>query len=154
MPSEAHKLSPFGLVLHHDGSWTHEGHPIRHAKLRAHFDRSVRYLPEERKYVVTLRHFRGEIAVEEAAFFVRAFDPGSARIALSDKSEETLDPATLAPSPIDGALLCRVKRALAPGGLLARFTHAAQAELLHAVDASPSGMRLRVGGEWRALPDL
>ncbi|TMA27350.1 MAG: hypothetical protein E6J87_21315 [Deltaproteobacteria bacterium] len=147
-------MSPFGLVLHHDGSWTHEGHPIRHAKLRAHFDRSVRYLPEERKYVVTLRHFRGEIAVEEAAFFVRAFDPGSARIALSDKSEETLDPATLAPSPIDGALLCRVKRALAPGGLLARFTHAAQAELLHAVDASPSGMRLRVGGEWRALPDL
>jgi len=168
MPSEAHKLSPFGLVLHHDGSWTHEGHPIRHAKLRAHFDRSVRYLPEERKYVVTLRHFRGEIAVEEAAFFVRAFEPGSGRIALSDKSEETLDPATLAPSPIDGALLCRVKRALAPqvarsepkaneahrAGLLARFTHAAQAELLHAVDASPTGMRLRVGGEWHQLPDL
>jgi len=147
-------LSAFGLVLHHDGSWTHEGDPITHAKLRRHFDRNVRYLPAEQKYVVTLRHFRGEIAVEEAAFFVRAFEPGSARITLSDRSEETLDPVTLAPSPIDGALLCRVKRDLAPGGLLARFTHAAQADLLNAVDASRSGVRLRVGGVWRDLPDL
>jgi len=158
-PSEGHRaggpppLRPFGLVLHHDGSWTHEGCPITHAKLRAHFDRSVAYLPEEGKYVVTLRHFRGEITVEEAAFFVRAFEPGTAQIALSDRSEETLDPATLAPSPIDGALLCRVKRDLAPGGLLARFTHAAQAELLHAVEASPSGMRIEVNGSWRDLPD-
>jgi hypothetical protein len=142
-------------VLHHDGTWTHEGHPIRHAKLREHFDRSVVYLPSEQKYVVTLRQFRGEIVVEEAGFFVRAFEPGSARIALSDRSEETLDPATLSVSPIDGALLCRVKRALAPpGGLLARFMHAAQAELLNAVDPARSGMRLRVGGEWRDLPDL
>jgi hypothetical protein len=160
-PSEGHQagkgpppLRPFGLVLHHDGSWTHEGHPISHTKLRAHFDRSVVYLPAERKYVVTLRHFRGEITVEEAAFFVRAFDPGTGGIALSDRSEETLDPATLAPSPIDGALLCRVKRALAPEGLLARFTHAAQADLLQAVDATPAGMRLRIGGKWNALPEL
>ena len=117
---------------------------------------------------MTLRQFRGEIVVQEAAFFVRGFEPGSARIALSDRSEETLDPATLSVSPIDGALLCRVKRALVPqvarsepkaseghqAGLLARFTHAAQAELLHAVDATPSGMRLRVGSEWHPLPDL
>ena len=141
-------------MLHHDGSWTHEGHPIRHAKLRAHFDRSVVYLPEERKYVVTLRHFRGEITVEEAGFFVRAFEPETARITLSDRSEETLDPATLTVSPIDGALLCRVKRALAPEGLVARFTNAAQADLLHAVDAAASGMRLRVGAVWHQLPEL
>jgi hypothetical protein len=147
-------LRPFGLVLHHDGRWTHEGHPITHAKLREHFDRHVVYLPDEAKYVVTLRHFRGEITVEEAAFFVRAFEPDTARIALSDRSEEILDPATLALSPIDGALLCRVKRALAPGGLLARFRHAAQADLLHAVEAGPDGMRLCVGGAWRALPEL
>jgi hypothetical protein len=147
-------LRPFGLVLHHDGRWTHEGQPITHAKLREHFDRSVVYLPDERKYVVTLRHFRGEITVEEAAFFVRAFDPGSARIALSDRSEETLDPTTLALSPIDGALLCRVKRALASEGLLARFRQSAQADLLQSVEASADGMRLRVGGAWCPLPDL
>jgi hypothetical protein len=148
-------LRPFGLVLHHDGTWTHEGQPITHAKLRAHFDRSVAYLPDAQKYVVTLRHFRGEITVEEAAFFVRSFEPGSARIALSDYSVEVLDPATLALSPIDGALLCRVKRALAPDGVLARFRHAAQAELLHAVDdAGGAGMRLRVDGVWREVPEL
>ena len=141
-------------MLHHDGSWTHEGHPIRHAKLRAHFDRSVVYLPAEQKYVVTLRHFRGEITVEEAAFFVRAFDPDTGRIALSDRSEETLEPATLAASPIDGALLCRVKRALVPEGLVARFAHAAHAELLQAVEAAESGMRLRIGAVWHALPEL
>jgi hypothetical protein len=140
--------------LHHDGHWTHEGHPITHAKLREHFDHSVVYLPEEQKYVVTLRHFRGEITVEEAAFFVRAFAPGSGRIALSDRSEEILDAATLSVSSIDGALLCRVKRDLSPGGLPARFRQAAQADLLHAVDAGPDGMRVRIGGEWRALPEL
>jgi hypothetical protein len=47
-----------------------------------------------------------------------------------------------------------VKRDLVPGGLPARFAHAAQAELLHAVDASPSGMRLRIAGVWRDLPEL
>ena len=141
-------------MLHHDGHWTHEGRPITHAKLRLHFDRSVAYLPAERKYVVTLRHFRGEITVQEAAFFVRAFEPGSARIALSDRSEETLEPATLALSPIDGALLCRVKRALEPEGLLARFRQSAQADLLQAVEAAPEGMRLRIGDAWHALPEL
>jgi hypothetical protein len=152
--SGAPPLQPFGLRLHHDGRWSHEGQPILNRRLREHFDKSVRYLPDERKYVVTLRHFRGEIEVEEAAFFVRAFAPETGRIALSDRSEETLDPATLAPSPIDGALLCRVKRDLAPGGLLARFAHAAQAELLHAVDDAPDGARLRVDGAWRTLPPL
>ena len=32
-------LRPFGLLLHADGSWTHQGIPIRHARLRAAFDR-------------------------------------------------------------------------------------------------------------------
>jgi len=150
-------LRPFGLVLHHDGSWTHEGQPIRHVKLREHFDRSVAFLPEEGdagKYVVTLRHFRGEVEVEEAGFFVRSYDPDTGRLALSDRSAEPLDPATLATSPIDGALLCRVKRELAPGGLLARFGHAAQAELLHAVEERGGDLRLRVGEAWHALPAL
>ena len=61
-------------MLHHDGRWTHEGQPIRNARLRAAFDRGVRYLPDEGKFVVQLGRFRGQIEVEEAAFFVRAFD--------------------------------------------------------------------------------
>jgi hypothetical protein len=156
-PPGAPPLRPFGLVLQHDGSWTHEGHPVTHAKLREHFDKSVVFLPDEGeagKYVVTLRHFRGEIEVEEAAFFVRSFEAGTARIALSDRSEEVLDVASLSTSPRDGALLCRVKRDLAPGGLLARFGHAAQAELLHAVIEREGRLGLRRGDAWEPLPEL
>ena len=148
------KLAPFGLRLHHDGRWSHEGQPILHRPLREHFDRSVRYLPEERKFVVTLRQFRGEIEVEEAAFFVRSFDAASGRLALSDRSEEALDPTSLSLSPIDGALLCRVKRHLASLGLLARFCHGAHAELMQAIEQDESGLALWIGGRRHPLPTL
>jgi len=147
-------LAPFGLVLHHDGSWTHGGQPILHAGLRAHFDRSVRYLPDEGRYVVFLRHFRGQIEVEEAAFFVREADPGTGRVVLSDRTEEPLDVASLRPSPRDGAWLCTVKRDLVPGGLPARFTHAAQAMLLAAAERRDDGVPgLCVAGRFEPLPD-
>jgi len=147
-------LAPFGLVLHHDGRWTHEGQSLRNRKLRELFDRSVRYLPEERKFVVQVQRFRGEIEVEEAGFFVRSFDPATGMLALSDGSSERLDVATLQSSQRDGALLCRVKPGLAPGGLLARFHHAAQAELMNAVEDSDAGPVLRIAGQRQRLPAL
>ncbi len=147
-------LRPFGLVLHHDGSWTHEGAPILNARLRAAFDRGVRYLPEEAVFVVQLGRFRGLIEVEEAAFFVRSFDPATGLISLSDRSEEPLAPASLRVSARDGAFLCWVKRDLIASGLLARFGHAAQAQLLDAVEESSGQVRLRLGGRLLALPEL
>ncbi|MCP4906592.1 MAG: hypothetical protein GY910_16580, partial [bacterium] len=51
-------LRPFGLVLHHDGCFSHEGEPILHRKLREHFERSVGYLPDEKKFIVHLQDFR------------------------------------------------------------------------------------------------
>ena len=147
-------LRPFGLVLHHDGRWTHEGVPLRNRKLRAAFDRSVRYLPNERKYVVQLGRFRGQIEVEEAAFFVRDFDAESAALHLSDGSIDALDASTLRVSERDGALLCDVKRELAAAGLPARFNHAAQAELLHAVVEGGGAPRIRLAGRLEVLPDL
>jgi hypothetical protein len=150
-------LRPFDLVLRHDGSWTHEGVPLRNRRLRAAFDVGVRFLPEEGehgKYVVVLGHFRGEIIVEEAAFFVRDFDPASGEIALSDRSRELLDVSSLSVSERDGALLCRVKQDMVRAGLLARFRHAAQAELLHAIDDSGTRARLRIAGLLEDLPDL
>jgi hypothetical protein len=141
-------------VLHHDGRWSHEGVPVLNRRLRAAFDRGVRYLPDVRKYVVQIGRFRGEIEPEEAAFFVREFDAPSGRIRLSDGSEEPLEVASLCRSARDGALLCRVKRELAPGGLPARFLHPAQAELLLAVDADSDPPALRIGGGSHRLPDL
>jgi hypothetical protein len=141
------------LRLHHDGRWSHEGAPIGNRRLRAAFDRGVRYLPDEDKFVVQLRHFRGEIEVEEAAFFVRGFDAGSGRITLFDGSDEALEVASLTLSTRDGALLCRVKRSLAPDGLLARFRQAAQAELLLAVEEATEGLALHCGGRLHPLPE-
>ncbi len=145
-------LAPFGLVLHHDGSWTHEGQPIGNRKLRERFDRSVRYLPEEQKFVVQIGRFRGEIVVEEAAFFVREFDPATGVVALSDGSREPLRVGSLSVSARDGALLCRVKAELRPAGLLARFLHGAHAELLNAV--ADDGASLRIGSALHPLPEL
>jgi hypothetical protein len=147
-------LRPFGLLLHRDGRFTHEGHPIANARLRALFERSVRYLPEEGKYVVQVGHFRGQLEVEEAGFFVRSVDLARGTLALSDRSEEALDPATLRPSAADPDVwLCTVKRELAPpDGLPARFERSAQAELLLAIEWVGDALCLRVAGELRALP--
>ncbi len=150
-------LRPFGLVLHHDGSWTHEGIPLTNRRLRRAFDRSVRFLPDEGEggvYVVQLGRFRGQIEVEEAAFFVREFDAETATVGLSDGSRERFDPDSLGVSERDGALLCRVKPGLRAGGLPARFTQAAQAELLLAVEDTSQGPRLRLGDVLHAIPEL
>ncbi|MBW2289311.1 MAG: DUF1285 domain-containing protein [Deltaproteobacteria bacterium] len=153
-PAGPPPLVPFGLVLHHDGHWTHEGQPVRNRRLRALFDKSVRYLTDERKYVVQVQHYRGEIEVEEAGFFVREFDPESGEVALSDGEREVLDISSLRPSARDGALLCRVKFELAAGGLPARFSHAAQAEFMNAVEAGGDRAAVRIAGRLRPLPPL
>lgn len=146
-------LRPFGLVLHFDGTWTHEGEPVRNRKLRQVFDRSVRYLPDEGKFVVQLKHFRGEIEVEEAPFFVLEIDLDRGALRLSDRSWSEFRPETLGLSPIDGALLCRVKYDLLDEGIPARFRQAAQAELLLAVEEGEEGYGVRLSGEVRRLPE-
>ena len=147
-------LRPFGLVLHRDGTWSHEGQAFRHARLRAVFDRSVRYLPEEGVYVVQIGRFRGQIEVEEAAFFVRSVDTEVGELMLSDGSAEFLEIESLRASTVDGALLCTVKRELVAEGLPARFTPTAQAALLDAAEDDPQGPCLRVGGRRVRLPEL
>ncbi len=147
-------LRPFGLVLHHDGSWTHEGEPVLHTRLRQAFDRGVRYLPEERVYVVQLGSFRGQIEIEEAAFFVRVFDAHDGYLTLSDGSREALDPGSLRTSAHDDGLLCSVKASLLTGGLPARFGHGAQADLLAAVEEERDGHVLCLAGRRVTLPRL
>ncbi|MBW2371733.1 MAG: hypothetical protein JRF70_04290 [Deltaproteobacteria bacterium] len=142
------RLAPFGLVLHRDGRWTHEGAPILNRKLRTAFDRGVRYLPQEGVYVVQLGRFRGQIELEEAGFFVAA----GGCVRLSDRSEEPLEVASLRPSSHDGAWLCTVKRGLVPDGLAARFFQAAQAELLAAVEDTAEGPAVLMAGRPHPLP--
>ena len=139
-------LAPFGLLLHHDGRFTHEGQTISNRRLREHFERSVEYLPEEQKYIVRLKQFRGQIEVQEAGFFVRSLDLATGQIVLSDGSREILDVSTLCASPIDGALLCRVKRECDAHGLLARFSHATQAEFGQAIEEENGSYAISIGG--------
>ncbi len=145
-------LRPFGLVLHRDGRWSHEGRPLTNRRLREAFDRAVRYLPAEEKYVVQLGPFRGEIELEEAGFFVRSADPPAGTIALSDGTTERLDPGSLHRSRLDDAWLCRVKRELVPGGLAARFTQSAWAQLLEALEETGEGPALRLAGRLHPVP--
>jgi hypothetical protein len=148
-------LRSLDLVLHRDGRFTHEGAPIRNRKLRAAFERGVRYLPEEGKYVVTLGPFRGQLDVEECGFFVRSIDLGAGVVVLSDGALDPFDAASLRASALDpDVLLCTVKRALAPHGLPARFERSAQAELLAAVEEDDEGWFVRVAGRRVALPPL
>jgi hypothetical protein len=148
-------LAPFGLVLHHDGRWTHEDQPILNRKLREKFDRSVRYLPDEDKYVVQVGRFRGEIEVEEAAFFVRTIDLAEGEMTLSDGSVEELEPGSLHWSETDGALLCCIGRADTSRRILARFDPSAHAELLLATEEDSSGILvLELAGVQRPLPGL
>jgi hypothetical protein len=145
-------LEPFGLVLWRDGSWTHDGQPILNRRLRERFDRAVVYVVEADVYVVQIGRFRGMIEVEETGFFVRSVDLDGDSIGLSDGSIETLDVGSLDRSRLDGALVCRIKRALVPDGLPARFLHSAQADLLAAVDDSSGHPGFRLGGRIAPLP--
>ena len=153
-PSGPPPLRPFGLVLHHDGRFSHEGAPIANRRLREHFDRSVEYLPGEGKFIVRLRHFRGQVEVEEAGFFVYSLDLVTGEIGLSDGTRERLEVSTLSLSPIDGAILCRIKREQVAEGLLARFSHATQAEFLQAIEVEGDHFVVVIGDERRRCPGL
>lgn len=148
-------LRSLGLVLHRDGRFLHAGQPVTNLRLRAAFDRGVRWLPEVGKYVVTLGHFRGQVDVEETGFFVRSVDVATGSVQLSDATRDRLEPASLRASNLDAdVLLCTVKRGLTPFGVPARFTHAAQAELLAAVEEVAGAPVLRVAGTSHVLRDL
>jgi hypothetical protein len=152
-PAGPPPLRSLGLVLHRDGRFLHEGAPVTNVRLRAAFDRGVRWLPAEGKYVVTLGHFRGQLDVEEAGFFVRSVDVAHGTVALSDRTRESLDVATLRASALDrDVLLCTVKRALAPWGVPARLERGAQAELLAAVEERGGALVLRIAGRDEPLP--
>jgi hypothetical protein len=101
---------------------------------------------------VKVGRFRGEIEVDEAGFFVRSVDLARGAVLLSDRNPDVLEVDSLRASPIDGAFLCTVKRDLAPEGLPARFSHAAQAELMNAVEERDGALGLEVAGRWRLLP--
>jgi hypothetical protein len=96
--------------------------------------------------------FRGWLDVEDTAFFVTSYDASTGEVELSDRSRERLAATTLAVDP-DDVLRCTVK-----GRFAARFTRAAQAHLLEAVDVDVDvdvgAVVVRAGGERLRAPGL
>jgi hypothetical protein len=126
----------------------HEGVAVTHPRIHRALLRGVRFLEEEGVFVTTLRHFRGQIEVEDTPFFVVAYDPASGAVDLSDGTSEPLDPASVT-RDADDVLRCRVK-----GRWPARFTLAGQAHLLDALEARGATLGLRAAGRWVPLPRL
>jgi hypothetical protein len=108
----------------------------------------VRFAEEEGTFVVQIGPFRGWLDVEDTAFFVDSYDAASGELELSDLTREPLDAETLTADE-DEALRCRVKRRFA-----ARFTRAAQAELLAAVELEGDAVFVRAGADRRAASGL
>jgi len=126
----------------------HEGQIVTHQRLHRVLLRGVRFLEEEGVFVVQVGPYRGQIEVEDTAFWVVAYDPESGEIELTDGSSERLEARTLSLDP-DDVLRCRVK-----GRFPARFTHAGQAHLLDALELREGRPWLRVGAEWICLETL
>ena len=110
----------------------------------------MRFAEPEGVFVVQIGRFRGQIDVEDTAFWVTAYDAETGEVDLTDGSSEPLRSETLQTDE-DGVLRCTVK-----GRFPARFTRAGQAHLLDHVEFRASGLVLRVAGRWldasRLLP--
>ena len=126
----------------------HEGVLVTHPRLYRAFLRGVRFLDDEGVFVVQLGHFRGQIEVEDTPFWVTAYDADTGDVELTDRSVEPLEPDSLV-ADRDDVLRCTVKSRFP-----ARFTHAAQAMLLDALDTQREPPRIRVAGAWCELPGL
>ena len=132
-------------MLRRDGRFFHEGEPVRNVRLQRAFRRGVRFLAVEGVWVVQIGRFRGAIEVEDTALFVDLYEPESGMLLLNDASREPLPVETLEAGP--GAVLYCTLR-----GFRARFTHAAQAELLAHVEEVDGALKLRIGARSVALP--
>ncbi len=108
----------------------------------------MRWAEAERTFIVQLGVFRGWLDVEDTAFFVHAYDADTGDLELSDRTRERLAAATLSIDD-DDVLRCIVK-----GRFAARFTRAAQAHLLDAVEVDAGTVVVRAALERLRAPGL
>jgi hypothetical protein len=144
-----------GISVDREGRFIHEGAEVTHEGLkRALFRWLDRLPPPDGRYVLRLdeRRFAYLEAVADTPLVARAAridEAGAVQLALSDGSEEALDPATLT---VDDA---GVLRAWVRGGRLeARLASSAAAALSDILAVSEADGRplLRLGGRSYALP--
>lgn len=149
------KIRRSEISIDREGRFIHEGAEVTHEGLkRALFRWLDRLPPPDGRYVLRLdeRRFAFLENVEDTPLVARAarIDPaGAVSLALSDGSDEPLDPATLTVDD-DGVL-----RAWVRGGRLeARLASSAAAVIADLIDVSEDGglPRLRLAGRSYAIP--
>lgn len=147
------KIRRSGIRIDRDGRFVHDGAEVTHEGLkRALFRWLDRLPPPDGRYVLRLddRRFAYFEAVEDTPLVARAArvdGAGVAQLALSDGSEEPLDPATLT---VDAA---GVLRAWVRGGRLeARLSTSAAAALADSISEVDGHPVLRLAGRSYALP--
>ena len=147
------KIRRSGISVDREGRFIHEGAEVTHEGLRRALYRWLdRLPPPDGRYVLRLDEKRFAYLEDVAdtplvAHAARVDSDGSIRLALSDGSEEPLDPTTLT---VDDA---GVLRAWVRGGRLeARLASSAAAVLGDAITEDAGRPLLRLAGRTYAIP--
>jgi hypothetical protein len=133
------------IRLDREGRFWHGGAPVAHPGLARALHTWIARHPDDGRYILVNGYDWTYFAVEDTPFFVTSLrvGPGAVTLALSDGTEEPLDPHTLRADG-RGVLTARVKG----GAFTARFLRPAQAALTEVLEEGPAGApQLRVGGE-------
>jgi hypothetical protein len=136
-----------GLRLDRDGTWWHEGEPVRHERMAHAFHSWIDQLPTGR-WVLRLDADRyAYFDLDDTPYVARSArrEGDSFWLLLSNGQEERLDPATLRRRGND--LLCQARDGRFPCRLLAPAV-AVLAPAIHEIDGRP---QLEIAGRRYAL---
>jgi uncharacterized protein len=123
------------IVLDEHGRFWNAGVPVDHDGMARAFASWIRRHPDDGRFILTNGYDWTYFTVVDAPFFVRHVEPslGKAVLRLFDGTDEALDPAGVRVSD-DGILYAIVR-----GDCDARFTPAAQSEMVHFIGEGPDG---------------
>jgi len=143
LPAEMiERLRQSGIRIDREGEFQHEGQPVTHQGLREALFRWLDRLDDGRTVLRLDAQRFAYVDVDDTPLVARGARLAGEEIllALSDGSEERLDPATLT---IDaaGVLRCRVRQ----GRLEARLANSAAAVLAERIEGEPAHPLLRLG---------
>lgn len=136
------------IRLDAEGRFWHDGDLVEHQRMAKAFGKWIMKHPDNGRWLLTNGYDWTYIAVDDVPYFVQSLrtDGSSARLVLSDETEEPLDPATLAVGERD-ALYVRVK----DGEYEARFSRSAQTALAPLLVEHEGGVALELNGERYAI---
>jgi uncharacterized protein len=133
------------IVLDERGRFWNGSYPIEHAAMTRAFASWIRRHPDDGRFILTNGYDWTYFTVKDAPYFVRGVhgdEHGGVALELFDGTVEPLDPTGVSVSA-DGVLYAAVKG----GAFSARFSAAAQAQIVDYIDEDSDGAPcLRISG--------